>query len=171
MLNKVPAPPPVEDDPEQGSDVRPPWHWIGFGTVAIFAVWLPLAYAAQAITTRVISSRFGAAPSRAELDVAMQAMSTSERFRWSATLSLPHVLAFAIAAFAGGLLVGRFGAGARVREATLSGVTTSLFALGLSWRVLLEGGATALLTALVMAGLATAFATWGGRVGVGKRTG
>ena len=33
---------------EEGADEppRPPWQWVGFGAVAIFVVWTPLAYLA-----------------------------------------------------------------------------------------------------------------------------
>ena len=33
---------------EEEAAARPPWQWVGFGALAIFAVWLPLAYLAGA---------------------------------------------------------------------------------------------------------------------------
>ena len=49
-------------------DDRPPWHWIGFGTVAIFAAWLPgsalagaLAAAGAALTDGSVGGTLGGA--------------------------------------------------------------------------------------------------------------
>lgn len=148
---------------------RPPWHWVGFGTIATFACWLPLAYVAEAVRHRVFVSRFGAAPSREEVELAFAAMSGMERFRWTAVQTLPHLVAFAVSAFAGGLLVGRFGSGTGPREGAASGVVTALVALAVSWRVLAEGGWGAVVSMVVPLVIAVAFAWWGGRVGARKR--
>jgi hypothetical protein len=82
---------------------------------------------------------------------------------------VPHVVAFAISTFAGGLLVGRFGTGTGPREAALSGVVTVLIALGVSWRVLAEGGWGAVVSVVVPLVLAVGFGWWGGRVGTRRR--
>jgi len=148
---------------------RPPWHWVGFGTIATFACWLPLAYLAEATRHHLFTSRFGSSPSREEVDLAFAAMSAMERFRWTAMQTLPHVLAFALSAFAGGLLVGRFGPGLGPKEAALSGLVTALVAVGVSWRVVAEGGWGAVVSVVVPMLMAVGFAWWGGRVGVKKR--
>jgi len=83
--------------------------------------------------------------------------------------TVPHVIAFALSAFAGGLLVGRFGAGTGPREAMLSGVVTALIALAVSWRVVAEGGSGAVVSLLVPLAIAVCFSWWGGRVGARKR--
>jgi hypothetical protein len=153
---------------EAGED-RPPWQWVGFGTIATFACWLPLAYLAEAVRHHVFLSRFGSTPSEDEVKLAFAAMTAMERFRWTAMQTLPHVLAFALSAFAGGLLVGRFGAGTGPREAALSGVVTALIALAVSWRVLAEGGWGAVVSLLVPLVIAVYFSWWGGRVGTRKR--
>jgi tRNA-(ms[2]io[6]A)-hydroxylase len=154
-----------EDDDEQ----RPPWHWVGFGTIVTFACWLPLVYLAEAVRHHVFVSRFGASPSQDEVAQAFASMPALERFRWTAMQTLPHVVAFALSAFAGGMLVGRFGAGTGPREAALSGVVTAMIALALSWRVLAEGGTGALVSVVLPLLLAVGFAWWGGRVGARKR--
>jgi hypothetical protein len=136
---------------DEEADPRPPWQWVGFGTIATFACWLPLAYVAEAVRHHVFLSRFGSAPSEDEVKLAFAAMSAMERFRWTAMQTLPHVIAFASSAFAGGLLVGRFGASTGPREAALSGVVTALIAL---------------VAPLV---IAASFSWWGGRVGTRKR--
>lgn len=153
-----------EDDVEE----RPPWHWVGFGTIATFALWLPLAYLAEAIRHSLFVSRFGASTSEDEVRAAFAAMAELERFRWTATQTLPHLVAFALGAFAGGLLIGRFGTGTGPREAALSGVVTALVAVGVSFRVVAEGGLGALVSVITPLVIAVGFAWWGGRVGVKK---
>jgi hypothetical protein len=148
---------------------RPPWHWVGFGTIVTFACWLPLAYAAEAIRHSLFTSKFGAAASREDVELAFASMSAMERFRWTAMETLPHVIAFALSTFAGGLLIGRFGTGTGPREAALSGVVTSLIAFGVSWRVIAEGGWGALVSMAVPLVIALAFSWWGGRVGSRKK--
>ncbi len=151
------------------AEERPPWQWVGFGTIATFACWLPLAYVAEAVRHHVFLSRFGSTPSEDEVKLAFAAMSAMERFRWTAMQTVPHVIAFAISAFAGGLLVGRFGAGTGPREAMLSGLVTALIALAVSWRVVAEGGTGAVVSLLVPLAIAMGFSWWGGRVGARKR--
>jgi hypothetical protein len=159
------------DDAGAGDDAeeRPPWHWVGFGTIVTFACWLPLAYVAAAVAKHVFDTRFGAGASHDEVELAFAAMSAAERFRWTAMQMVPHVVAFAISTFAGGLLVGRFGTGTGPREAALSGVVTVLIALGVSWRVLAEGGWGAVVSVVVPLVLAVGFGWWGGRVGTRRR--
>lgn len=148
---------------------RPPWHWVGFGTIVTFACWLPLAYLAEAVRHRVFVSRFGSSPSEDEVKLVFATMSAMERFRWTAMQMLPHLLAFAVSAFAGGLLVGRFGTRTGTREAAASGVVTALVALAISWRVVAAGGSGAIVSVLVALTVAVGFSWWGGRVGVRKR--
>jgi hypothetical protein len=150
-------------------DDRPPWHWVGFGTIVTFACWLPLAYVAEAVRHHVFASRFGSSSSEDEVKLVFATMSAIERFRWTAMQMLPHLLAFALSAFAGGLLIGRFGTGTGSREAAASGIVTALIALAISWRVLAAGGSGAIVSIVVALAVAVAFSWWGGRVGVRKR--
>ena len=173
----IQSPPPPKTDgdgaSEDAAEERPPWHWIGFGTIVTFALWLPLSYLAEAVRHHVFVTRFGPSPSREEVDLAFAAMTGMERFRWTTMQTLPHVIAFALGAFAGGLLVGRFGTGSSPRQnqqiAAASGVVTALVAVGVSWRVLAEGGWGAVVSMVVPLVLAVGFAWWGGRVGTRKR--
>ncbi|MDB5219933.1 MAG: tRNA-(ms[2]io[6]A)-hydroxylase [Myxococcaceae bacterium] len=169
MIQSPPPPEKAATDDEDTSEERPPWQWVGFGTIATFASWLPLAYLAEAVRHHVFLSRFGSAPSEDEVKLAFAAMSAMERFRWTAMQTLPHVIAFALSAFAGGLLVGRFGAGTGPREAAFSGVVTASIALAVSWRVLAEGGWGAVVSVVVPLAIAVFFSWWGGRVGARKR--
>lgn len=120
---------PDEDD----GGPRPGWHWAGFGAVAIFTAWLPLAYAAQWFVLRFVLARFGVSQVTAgELAALVQTLGPEARVSLGIQMFAPHAVALALAAFAGGFVVGRFGKGAGPREAAVSGVVTSLVAAGLT---------------------------------------
>lgn len=159
--------PPRAAEPEAGDDARPPWHWVGFGTVAIFAGWLPLAYVAGALSARVMAARFGADASKEAIDLALSAMTSGERARLMATVALPSILGLALAAFGGGVIVGRFGSGVRpARVAAMSGAVTALIATAIAW----AGFTVATLVAgAVTIGVAVGFAAWGGSLGASRR--
>ena len=168
-LPVIPSAPPAAPD-DVTAEARPPWHWVGFGTVAIFAGWLPLAYAAQAAVARVLAARFGATATEAELSRSVGTMTIGERNSLMAILALPHVAALGLAAFGGGYLVGRFGARAGTREASTAGAMTALVALVLA----LGGGAAAgaaaaIASSFVLVVVAVGFAWWGGRSGLARR--
>lgn len=165
VLNE-PAPPKKTEEGQEPVPERPPWHWVGFGTVAIFAVWLPLAYVAGAVSRSMQISRFGADASPDQIALAMAAMSEGERMRLSALMTLPLVMGLALAAFCGGLLVGRFGSGTGTREAALSGVVATVVVSVIAWRGF---SVVAVVTTLVIALIAVGFAAWGGRLGAARR--
>ena len=128
---------------EEEAAARPPWQWIGFGAVGIFAVWLPLAYVAGLAAARVGSEG-------------------SARFVAVALLGA----SLALASTAGGFLVGRWGAqGVGVREAALAGLAAALIAAGLSL-----GSPGALVGAAVCVVVAVPFAALGGRAGLRRRS-
>jgi hypothetical protein len=145
---------------------RPPWHWVGFGTVAIFAAWLPLAYLAGAVSRRIMAAQFGVDASKESIDRAIASMPDAEHARLMATIALPSLLGLAIAAFGGGFVVGRFGSGTGPREATLSGLVTALVATAMAWagpsRWMLVASS---LMILVSAGCSA----WGGHAGATRR--
>lgn len=162
-----PAPPPAKDaegghDEEEG-EARPPWHWIGFGTVAVFAVWLPLSYVAELVRVRAMVAWIGSPESAEATAAAIAALSPEARAKLGLVLFFTHGTALAIAAFAGGMLVGRYGSGAAgVREAALAGLMAALVATVLAW-----GGVS--WVPLVTLAVATAAAALGGRAGKGRR--
>jgi len=137
-LLKTPADGGGEDDAPE----RPPWQWVGFGALAIFVVWLPLAFLAALAATRL-----GGVEGSPVFAVAVLAS------------------ALAIAALAGGLLVGRWGApGVGVREASLAGLSTALVASALAWGTpgAWAGGLTTIAVAVPCAAL-------GGWLGLRRR--
>ena len=164
--------PVLNASPKSGDDddeTRPPWHWVGFGTVLIFAAWLPLAYVGGAVQARMLATKFGEGASQDQIDLAIAAMSAGERAQLMLTQAIPVVLALALAAFAGGMVVTRFGgaSGAGVKEAARSGAITSVIAVALT---AVQGFSTSVLvSAVVITAVATGFAAWGGRVGRRKR--
>ena len=136
---------PVLKTPAEGDDeapARPPWQWVGFGVLAIFVVWLPLAILAGLVAVRL--GGFASAPALAVVELAS---------------------ALAIAATAGGFLVGRWGAaGVGVREAALAGLAAAIVAAGLSL-----GSPGALSGAIVTIAVAVPFAALGGWLGLRRR--
>jgi hypothetical protein len=136
--------PVLKSPDESGEDApaRPPWQWVGFGALAIFAVWLPLAFLSAWIASRL--NQDGGAPI---VSVAVL----------GAGLGL--------AALAGGFLVGRWG-GVRVgvREAALAGLATALIASALAF-----GAPGAVWGALTTILVAVPFAALGGSLGLRRR--
>jgi hypothetical protein len=139
---------------------RAPWQWVGFGTVAIFAAWLPLSYLANVLVRRALASEFGASASAAEIAERLQAMPSSARTRVVAIEMTPHLLALAIAAFAGGWLVGRYGPNAGAREGAACGIGIALLAVVIS--CIEAGPSLGPLLALIPAAI---FAAWGSASG------
>lgn len=148
-----------EDD--QGED-RPPWHWSGIGTVAIFLAWLPLAALGNTLLGRLLQSvdpGQGAAPS-------MGAVSVWVRL---GIVGL-NALLFGAASFAGGFLVGRFGGRAGTRQATVSGLAAALVAWALTLAKSVSAGTLGwLLLLAAIAALGAGGAYLGGRHGLRRR--
>ncbi len=139
---------PVLKEPAgEGDDeatARPPWQWIGFGTLAIFVVWVPLAFMAAWVASRLDAS--GDSPVGAAVVLAA---------------------GLALAAMAGGFLVGRWGAsGVGVREAALAGLAAGLIATALAF-----GAPGALSGGLAAIAVAVPFAALGGKLGLRRRVG
>jgi hypothetical protein len=127
---------------------------------------LPLAYAAGAISARIMAARFGGDASKDAIELALSAMTAGERARIMLTVALPTMAGLAIAAFGGGFVVGRFGSGTGAREAAWSGLFTAIIAGAMAW----SGPSTsAFIAAGVTLVLAVGFAAWGGRFGASKR--
>jgi len=149
------APEPSDADEED----RPPWHWVGFGTVGIFGAWLPLMAVAQKLSDALILRAVGHVGSAEEAARSLANASAQDRLRVGLMLAIPHGLALAIAAVAGGFLVGRFGKGLGPREAAIAGVALGIVIGGLTFGVV---GVSGFLAPLA---LATPFAAAGGALG------
>jgi hypothetical protein len=136
---------PVLKAPSEADDeatARPPWQWVGFGALGIFAVWLPLAFGAAWVASSLNAS--GAAPIAGVVVLAA---------------------GLAVAALAGGFLVGRWGGeGVGVREAALAGLAAAIIASALAF-----GAPGALWGALTTVLVAVPFAALGGKLGLRRR--
>lgn len=159
VLQNNPEPSGSPPDSDADSEERPPWHWAGFGVVAIYAGWLPLSYVGGAISKQLIE---GVTPEQ------MANASDAERFRLTLLISLPTLVALAIAAFGGGFIVGRFGTGPGQRIGAVSGGFAALIAIGLAFKMLTWG--VLLVSLLVVGVVAIGFAGLGGRVGAKRRS-
>ncbi len=163
--------PVIASDPaEAEAEARPPWHWVGFGTVLIFAAWLPLSVVARMVAERITIARLG--PLDAGAAARLAALPAGERRLHLLTLAAVHALALLLGAAGGGYVVGRFGRGTGVREAALAGLMVgliaSLTALGSSG-LSGPGVVAALSTSAVALALATAGAALGGWRGTRAR--
>jgi len=138
-----------EGDGQEPDEARPPWQWVGFGTVMTFIAWLPLAY----LGTAIVVPSGGAAGAETHPEDARLVR-----------VLVATLLPLALATLAGGFLVGRFGKPAGVREAVLAGALTGLVAVVLT----ALSGPFSPLFVLVIA-IATGFAGIGGVVGVRQR--
>lgn len=160
------APKASSSDDDETGEPRPPWHWVGFGVVIIFATWLPLSYVGAAVQRSMLASKFGADASAEQITIATAAMSPGERTQLMLSQALPVVFALALAAFAGGIVVAKFGAGAGPKESARSGAITALIAVAISFTGF---NVATLVSTVVIFVVATGFAWWGGRVGIRKK--
>lgn len=136
----------------EAEDDRPPWHWAAIGTVAVFLTWLPLLYVAHALLRSMVPSEPSSAPAPLQ-----------------ATLIGADVLAFAIACFAAGFLVGRVGKLATKREAMVSGIAAAALAWLVGVAGLAERPIAWLLVLVVLVLVGGASARFGGARGVTSR--
>ncbi len=124
---------------------RSPWQWVGFGALAIFAVWVPLAWLSMLVAIRVSPGETSA--------------------RVLATRALVLAAGLAVSALAGGYLIGKWGtAGVGVREAALAGLVAALVATALAWATV---GVSA--AALATVAIAVPPAALGGYLGSRRR--
>ena len=143
---------------------RPAWQWIVFGTLAVFAAWLPLSLAAQLVARRLVERALGGVQTPEEASAAFDALSPGDHTRLVVAVALTYVPAIALGAAAGGYLVGRWGdRGVGVREASAAGALAALVAVALA----LGGGASA--WSFVMVPLSAGAAALGGRRGLRRR--
>jgi MFS family permease len=141
----------VEDDDAE----RPPWHWSAIGAVAILLAWLPLAYIVNGVLSRVLAGAADPASAPPGVRAAMVAL---------------NLAAFAIACFAGGVLVGRYGGQAGKREATGAGFGVAAVAWALTAAIQARSGLlTWSLLLLVLGAIAGGSARAGGALGLRLR--
>ena len=132
--------------PDDDAEERPPWQWAVIGALTTMFAWLPAA-AVVAVVTRPLL------PPAGEPSLGLVVVGAS------------HLAAFALACFAGGALVGRFGANAGEREAGIGGALAASFGFSMVLgRGLRPVTAVAAAIPTLMVGFALARA--GARVGI-----
>jgi hypothetical protein len=157
---------PVLSSPSEPDEPpRPPWHWVGFGAVAIFATWLPLSALAQTVLRRMLLARFGSNVDEAEIGARLRAMSAGEQARQMMMIAVPHLVALALGAFGGAWLIGRWGSGLTRREPAMAGFFAGFVACILAFAS--SGGIS--WPPLVVVVLATGFAWLGGAAGLKRK--
>lgn len=150
---------------EQGADPRPPWHWVGFGSVATFAVWVPLLWLAEALVAK-LSARLGDVHDASETATAMNALPADEALRFRLLVIGILLLPWIAGAAFGGYIVGRWGGdNAGVREAAIGGFAAAFIATLLA-SFAMQGVSAMFVIPLA---LSAVMAGWGGNYGLKKR--
>ncbi len=109
------------DEAEEEAYERPAWHWVVIGAVGAFLFFLLGLQVAQWFAQREIMRLVG----EGDAAVVRRALLTGgqEVYLNLVVYGLP-LLCLLVSTWFGGLLVGRFGGRAQLREATLSGTAT-----------------------------------------------
>jgi hypothetical protein len=132
------------------AESRRPWQWAGFGALAIFTAWIPLAALAGVAAARLPIGSDGNGRARVAAELAMVGL---------------YATALALGAALGGFLIGRWGpAGVGVREAALAGLGAAAVAGVVTWVSLGPS-----VGALFAAAVALPTAALGGRIGLRRR--
>jgi len=143
--------PVLQNTPDDSDEPpRPAWQWVGFGALAIVALWVPLSALVGAVAARSL------APTSDEAALARAAFLTSAAY----------LAELALGAVAGGYLIGKWGpAGVGVRQAALAGLAAAtVLAVGTCASLgPTAGGVLAILL------VSPAMAALGGRMGARRR--
>ncbi|HXN34175.1 MAG TPA: hypothetical protein VN894_20075, partial [Polyangiaceae bacterium] len=111
---------PVLQEANEGTDEppRPAWQWVGFGGLAIVAVWVPLSALVGAVAARLLAH-----------------MSDERALGRAALLtSGAYAVELAVGAMAGGYLVGKWGPkGVGVWQAALAGLAAAAALAVATW--------------------------------------
>jgi prepilin signal peptidase PulO-like enzyme (type II secretory pathway) len=147
-------------------DERPAWQWTVIGVLFVFAIWAPLAVAGTWVTGRLIDRVLGAARPEELPRLVAEAPPAMRTALWLASTATP-MATYALACWASGALIGRFGARITTRRAAWAGALASIAGAGLS---LLQSSWVASLAAFgVLLPLGTLTAWLGGRFGIRLR--
>jgi tRNA-(ms[2]io[6]A)-hydroxylase len=106
-------------DGGDADEARPAWQWVGFGVVAMFAAWLPLAAAAGMVGRNWAEKVIGAPLDEADALVRVGALDHVAQRKLMLALMVPHVAALALAGAFAGFVIGKFGQGG-VRSASVA---------------------------------------------------
>jgi amino acid transporter len=145
------------DEVADESDLeRPAWQWVVIGAAAIVVLWLPLAFGTASLGKRLLEGAAGRDDTSLVRTLALAGM---------------NLVVFALAALAGGALVGRFGGKAGPREATFAGLVTAASAWAM---IALPGAGLGFIAGALLLGLLALVGGVTARVGAalsGRRRG
>jgi len=148
---------PADPDAEN----RPEWQWVGFGVVAMFAAWLPLAAAAGMFARRIAEGMLGEPLDAADAQTRIAALDSFAQRKLMASYMAPHVAALALSGVFAGFVIGKFGQGGGRAASVAAGIVCAVAGL-LAVRDL--SSFVALLLVVVVAVLsARGGASWGAR--------
>jgi hypothetical protein len=163
---------------EEGDEQCSPAQWTAIGMVAIVLFFIPLAMLAGVITQSTMRVHLPTAGPEV-VAAAYRTLAPATRLKLSLVMLLVPALALAVAALGGGAIVGRFGGGARVKEATMAGIAAGVVVVLYSFvrsggAVVARGAHVAGVAQLFMSSLivlliATMMARLGGWLGVKRR--
>ncbi len=100
--------------------------------MALLVAWVPLAALAQALSLRIIRAQLGTATSLEQAAESLSELAPGERARLAVALFGLPTAALAVASFAAGLVVGRWGGLAGPREAGTAGAVAVLLVAALT---------------------------------------
>ena len=151
----------ISSRPEDQDPPRPPLHWVGFGIVAIFALWLPLAFLAESIKRRTIVAYIGDRSGEMDTELALAALAPEDHARLSMWVFGLPIAALALASVGGGYLIGRYGGAAGHREGALAAAFAALIAA--AFASVTGGASLALLLPVFFAAPCGALGAWVGK--------
>ncbi len=146
---------------------RPAWHWAVIGVVFILSIWAPLAMLASWVAGRVSHHLLGDLPPD-ELSLRLADASATDRFWLWFVLTVAPIVAYGVACWASGAMIGRFGGKAGAREAALAGAVAAFVGAALTLVRASVAASAASLLVLVPVGVGAA---WLGGVFGKKRRG
>lgn len=156
--------PMIQSRPDDAAPERPRSHWIGFGLVAIFTLWVPLAALAETIKRHAIVSYLGDRSGEGQIELAVASLSDHDHMRLTAVIVVVPMMALAFASLGGGYLVGRYGGDAGIREGALAGAAAAFVAVILAWM-----GSGLALAPLISIVIAAPFGALGAHLGLKAR--
>jgi hypothetical protein len=112
-------------------DERPAWHWSGIGAVLTFTFWLPVAWAGNLLSQRLLARLIPGEGPEAVATFLAQA-SGRERALVQTSVVVPGLIGYLISAALAGFIVGRFGGKAGPKEAAVGGLVAGTFASALT---------------------------------------
>jgi|HubBroStandDraft_1064217.scaffolds.fasta_scaffold263569_2 hypothetical protein len=111
---------------QKGGDDSPPrprWQWVAFGAISMIVVWLPLAYAAEALVIHL----------QASLNEPLWTVPDATLGKVGAVMFVGPPASLVLAVLVGGYLLGRWGEAKRGIDAASAAALAVAFGVGLTW--------------------------------------